>query len=122
MATRQDRPNHTHASHSADSATILRDGSTELSVPVWPARAQALHRAAGRTGGETEQRAQQAGLPPVAERALPPVLHGMRGLSFGAYPRRRFRAPPQPEARGQAEWQSRALRALGLGHGGAIRA
>jgi hypothetical protein len=114
-----DRPDD-HAPHAAHSATILCDGSAKLPVSYRAARAEAVHRAAGRTGGQAEQCAQQTGIPALAERALPTVLHGMRRLSFGAHPGGGFRPAPQPETRHQAQCEPRALGPLGLGHRGAV--
>ena len=69
-------------------ASVLCHGAAALSVPIRKGRAQAVHRAAGRRRLPPERRAVAPGLPPLAERALPPVLRRLLGLPLRAHRRR----------------------------------
>ncbi len=75
-----------HMRHtSAAVAPVLRDGSAAVPVPARQGRAQALHRPAGRRRAPPQRRALAPGLPPLAERALPPVLRRLLRLPLGAH-------------------------------------
>ena len=69
----------------------------------------------GRTVQRAEDHAVEAGLPPVAECALSPVLRGMQRLSVGPYPGGRFPPQPQPETQPAPQRASASHRVEPLG-------
>ena len=74
-----------HAPQPAAVAPVLRHGAAAVPVSARQGRAQAVHRAAGRRRPPPERRAVAPGLPPLAERALPPVLRRLLRLPLGAH-------------------------------------
>src|SRR5690606_9074731 len=115
-------PDAGHAPHAAHRAPVLRDGPAALPLSRGPVRAEIVHGPSGRQCRKAERRAVQAGLPPVAERALPPLLRRMRGLPFRPHPGGGLRAEPEPAPHHPPERLPAPRRDEPLGDRGPVRA